>query len=85
MRRANGGARTRSLEFPLEDQEGDSEYCEDFEKRNGPRTDLAGFQRAFVGLDVGKFGLPDMDRPNSINGLNHICRECRVSIGEESS
>jgi hypothetical protein len=37
-----------------------------------------------VGFLVGKSGLPDMNRPNGMNDLDHDCRECRVFIEEET-
>src|SRR6266481_3758486 len=48
----------------------------------GPE-DLSGFWLGFVGFLVGKFELPDMDRPCRINSIGCICRVCRVFIGEE--
>jgi hypothetical protein len=51
----------------------------------GPTRNLSGFGLDFVGLNVGKFELPDMDHQSRINSLDAKCRVCRVLIGEESS
>jgi hypothetical protein len=46
---------------------------------------LSGFELAFVGLNVGKFDLPDKSCLFGFNVLHAICRVCRVSSTGESS
>jgi hypothetical protein len=48
------------------------------------RATMSGEGMDFVGLNVGKFALPDKHQPNGINTLSTDCRVCRVFSAEES-
>ena len=41
-------------------------------------VNLSGLVPEFVGLNVGKSGLPDKDQRRGINSVAGVCRECRI-------
>ena len=62
--------------------------CSELKPTHGEHIHIAlfvGFQRRFVGLDVGKLLLPDIKSPSGMNGLGSICRKCRVFMGERAA
>ena len=72
--------------FTREPQDGrrlNSEDCENCETTSNDTPSggrMSGFWDRFVGVFVGKFGKPDMDRHNRISDLDPKCRVCRVFL-----